>query len=162
MHPFQSWVGTHTVLVIELYELLGIPTTYPLGLPCPSLFEWGGKRICNGVSRHFQQYFSYIVAISFIGGANRKTSEKTTELSQVTDKRYHILLYTLPWSRYELATSVVIGTDCKGSCKSNYQTITATTAPFLFDCCLPRVMSTVSLQKNNVFNCFFLSSSGVV
>jgi hypothetical protein len=26
-------------------------------------------------------------------------------------------------------TSVVIGTDCIGSCKSNYHTITATTAP---------------------------------
>jgi hypothetical protein len=29
----------------------------------------------------------------------------------------------LPWSRFEL-TSVVIGTDCCGSCKSNYHTIT--------------------------------------
>jgi hypothetical protein len=26
-------------------------------------------------------------------------------------------------------TSVVIGTDCIGSCKSNYHTITSTTAP---------------------------------
>jgi hypothetical protein len=50
--------------------------------------------------------------------------EKTTEQSQVTDKLYHIMLYTLPWS-----TSVVIGTDFIGSCKSNYHTITATTAP---------------------------------
>ena len=33
-----------------------------------------------------------------------------------------------PWSRFELTTSVVIGTDCIGSCKSNYHTITATTA----------------------------------
>ena len=28
------------------------------------------------------------------------------------------MLYTWPWSRFELTTSVVIGTDCIGSCKS--------------------------------------------
>ena len=27
----------------------------------------------NGVYRHFQQYFSYVVAVSFIGGGNRST-----------------------------------------------------------------------------------------
>jgi len=54
--------------------------------------------------------------------------EKTTDLSQVTDKLDHIMLYTSPWSRFELTTSVVIGTNCIGSCKSNYHTITATTA----------------------------------
>jgi hypothetical protein len=54
--------------------------------------------------------------------------EKTTDLSLVTDKLYHIMLYTSPWSKFELTTSVVIGTDCIGSCRSNYHTITATTA----------------------------------
>jgi hypothetical protein len=39
--------------------------------------------------------------------------------------------YTLPWSRFEQTTSVVIGTDCIGSCKSNYHTITATVAPII-------------------------------
>jgi Na+/melibiose symporter-like transporter len=28
-----------------------------------------------GVSRHFQQYFSYIVAVSIIGRGNRRTGE---------------------------------------------------------------------------------------
>ena len=27
-------------------------------------------------------------------------TEQTTDLSQVTDKRYHIMLYTSPWSRF--------------------------------------------------------------
>ena len=31
---------------------------------------------CYGVQRHFQKYFSYNVAISFIGGENRSTRRK--------------------------------------------------------------------------------------
>jgi len=50
-----------------------------------------------------------------------KYPEKTTDLSQVTDKLYHIM--------FKLTTLVVIGTDCIGSCKFNYHLITATTAP---------------------------------
>ena len=56
-----------------------------------------------------------------------ENSEKTTDLSKVTDKLYLIMLYTSPWSRFELTTSVVIGTDCIGSSKSNDHTITAMT-----------------------------------
>jgi hypothetical protein len=46
-----------------------------------------------GVERYFQQYFSYIVLASFIGGGNRSTRKKNTDLPQVTDKLYHIMLY---------------------------------------------------------------------
>ena len=60
-----------------------------------------------------------------------EVSEKTTDLSQVTDKLYHIM-YTPPLLRFELATSVVIGTECIGSCRSNYHTITTTTVPLKF------------------------------
>ena len=51
--------------------------------------------------------------------------EKTTYLSQVTDTLFHIRLYTSPWLRCKLITSVVIGTDYIGSCESNYHTIMA-------------------------------------
>ena len=72
---------------------------------------------------------SYIVAVSFIGGGKPEDLVKTTNLTQtqVTDKLYHIIVYTLPWSRFELTLSVVIDTGCIGSCKSNYHTITAMT-----------------------------------
>jgi hypothetical protein len=56
---------------------------------------------------------------------------KTIGLSQATDKLYHIMLYTPPSSRLELTTTVVIDTDCIGSCKSIYHAITATTAPYI-------------------------------
>jgi hypothetical protein len=43
-----------------------------------------------GDYRHFQQYSVYILAVSFIGEGNRSTRRN---LSQVTDKLYHVMLY---------------------------------------------------------------------
>jgi Na+/pantothenate symporter len=51
---------------------------------------------------------TYIMAVSFIGGGNRR---------QASDKRYHIMLHRvhLAWAGFELTILMVIGTDCIGS-----------------------------------------------
>ena len=54
--------------------------------------------------------------------------EKTIDLPQVASKLYLIMLDTSPSTRFELTTSVVISTDCIGSCKSNYHAIMSMTA----------------------------------
>ena len=69
------------------------------------------------------------MAISFIGGGTCSTRRKPPS----TYKLYYIMLYqvNLTWTGFEFTTLVVIGTDCIGSCKSNYHTITTTTSPSL-------------------------------
>jgi hypothetical protein len=65
--------------------------------------------------------------ISVIGAGNQR---KPPTLPQVTDKLDQIILYGihLTWVGFEFITLVVIGTDCIGSCKSNFHMITIMTA----------------------------------
>jgi len=54
----------------------------------PDLVE--GLELGCGVYRHFQQYVSYIVAVSFIGGGNRRIRRKP----QICHKSlYYLMLY---------------------------------------------------------------------
>ena len=60
--------------------------------------------------------------------------EKTSDLSQVTDKLYHIILHRIQPTVHGVRTHNFsgVGTDCIGRCKSNYHTLTTTTTPFEF------------------------------
>jgi hypothetical protein len=45
----------------------------------------------NGVLRHFQQYFCYMVVVSFIGGGNRGTERKPpTCLKSLTNLKVYV------------------------------------------------------------------------
>ena len=52
-------------------------------------------------------------------------------ISEVLLQRYEQKIIVHNGDNYTNKSLVVIGTDCIGSCKSNYQTITATTAPII-------------------------------
>jgi hypothetical protein len=97
--------------------------------------------------RHFQQYFSYIVVVTFIGGGNRRKSP-TCRKSLTNFIICCCIEYTSPFG---------IRTDCTGSCKSKYHMITTTTAP-------KGIKNGNKALREQYFQCFvsFHSSSKLV
>jgi hypothetical protein len=54
---------------------------------------------------------------------------RLSTIFQLYSKYHHIMLYTSQWAEFELATLMVIGTDCIVCCKFIYHPITTTTVP---------------------------------
>ena len=72
------------------------------------------------------QQFTVFNNISTMSWRSVLLVEKTSDLSLKTQTLSHKTIeYTSPWTGFVLTTLVVISTDCTGSCKFNYRTITA-------------------------------------
>ena len=56
-----------------------------------SEFVWSGFMVLSATFNNISDI--YIMALSFIGRGNQSTRKKNTNLSQVTDKLYHKMLY---------------------------------------------------------------------
>ena len=103
-----------------VFETIGLCT----GLSCPYGVE------SYGFGFMVQHYFSYIMAVSFFCWRKPEYPQKTNDLSQVTDKLYHIMLYQVYLSMNAVQTLLaLIVTNCTGTCKSNHHTISTMTAP---------------------------------
>ena len=126
LYIVHQWIKNHTMLLFHFYCLVLWCLT-----PLSTIFQLhcGGQQSIRRKPPTCSKSLTNFRENHRPAASHWQTLEKTTDLQQVTDKLYHIILYTSPWVGVEPTTSVVIGTDCIGSCKSNYHMTTATMAP---------------------------------
>jgi len=85
----------------------------------PVLNVWDNK--LNVYYIYIQQYFRYIMAVSFIGGGTGVPGKNHWSAASHWQTLSHNVVSSTPRHEagFELTTLVVIGTDYIGSCKSN-------------------------------------------
>jgi hypothetical protein len=108
----------------------------------------------DGVLRHFQQYFSYIVAVSFIGRVTWRTRKKPPTCRN-SDKLYHIMLYTSPWSGLSSTKQTLLSFHQKVTYSLHY--IGAVVA---IDCMVVGFTITYAISPYHHWCCEFESWSG--
>jgi hypothetical protein len=119
---FMTCNWTLTVIKSSTLQLVWLFMNY-----CSFSYSWFILHIWLGLwclmplSTAFQLYWGS----QFYWWRKPEYPEKSTDLSQISDKLYHIMLYQIhiTWRGFELTMLEVIGIDCICSCKSNYHTI---------------------------------------
>jgi hypothetical protein len=88
------------------------------------------------------------------GENHRPAASHWQTISHNVISRVHI-----SWAGFKFTTLVVIGTDCIGNCKSNYDTVTTTTVPDHY-CKIPMYAWEWQLTSPGIQHCWFHNGEG--
>ena len=87
----RVWLKNWSILTDYLYMIYCYPMTIKI---CD--FHSCPLGLFYGVWRHIQQYFSYIMAVSFIGGGNRSTAENHQPVASYWQTLSHNVVSSTP------------------------------------------------------------------